>query len=108
MSGQPFVQRRVPIIDKIELERPAGVSVQVGAELAASAAGHLAEHVVVDDIPHLTHVEERIQVDGIPISAAELTELMEAVAPAVRAMESDGWAPPTFFEIGTAIGDLGL
>ena len=56
--------------------------------------------------PHLTHVEERIQVDGTPISDVELTALMEAVAPAVRAMESDGGTAPTFFEIGTALGFL--
>jgi dihydrofolate synthase/folylpolyglutamate synthase len=57
--------------------------------------------------PHLTHVEERIQVNRVPISPAELTALMDAVAPAVRAMEADAeYPPPTFFEIGTALGFL--
>src|SRR5215218_8032660 len=57
--------------------------------------------------PHLTHVEERIQVDGVPISHAELVALMEDVAPAVRAMELETALPsPTFFEIGTALGFL--
>ncbi len=57
--------------------------------------------------PHLEHVEERMQVDGVPISHAELAARMDEVAPAVRAMETEtGLPPPTFFEIGTALGFL--
>jgi dihydrofolate synthase/folylpolyglutamate synthase len=57
--------------------------------------------------PHLTEVEERIQVDSAPISRAELVARMEEVAPAVRAMEAEpDLPPPTFFEIGTALGFL--
>lgn len=57
--------------------------------------------------PHLTHVEERMQVNGAPISHAELAACMEQVAPAVRAMEAEAkLPPPTFFEIGTALGFL--
>jgi dihydrofolate synthase/folylpolyglutamate synthase len=55
--------------------------------------------------PHLEHVEERIQVDGVPISHAELAARMEEVVPAVRELERHG-PPITFFEIGTAIGFL--
>lgn len=56
--------------------------------------------------PHLAHVEERIQVDGVPISHAELTARMEEVAPVVRSMEGGPLPAPTFFEIGTALGFL--
>src|SRR5262245_25744310 len=57
--------------------------------------------------PHLTHVEERIQVNSVPISHAELVARMEEVAPAVRAMEAEPAHPsPTLFEIGTALGLL--
>src|SRR4051794_29089504 len=57
--------------------------------------------------PHLTEVEERIQVDGAPISRAELVARMEEVAPHVLEMEAEpGLPPPTFFEIGTALGFL--
>ncbi|MFM8274791.1 MAG: bifunctional folylpolyglutamate synthase/dihydrofolate synthase [Gemmata sp.] len=57
--------------------------------------------------PHLEHVEERIQVDGAPISHAELASCMSEVAPAVRAMEAETEFPsPTFFEICTALGFL--
>lgn len=56
--------------------------------------------------PHLEHVEERIQVDGVPITHAELAARMGEVAVAVRMLE-DGRLPGiTFFEIGTALGFL--
>jgi len=57
-------------------------------------------HVGLFTSPHLTQVEERIQVDGEPISRTELAELMTEVAAA--APEPD----LTFFEIGTALGFL--
>jgi dihydrofolate synthase/folylpolyglutamate synthase len=57
--------------------------------------------------PHLTRVEERMQVDRVPIAPNELAALMSCVAPAVRALEEDArYPPPTFFEIGTALGFL--
>src|ERR1043165_4946289 len=40
--------------------------------------------------PHLEHVEERIQVGGVPISHAELAARMGEVAPAVRELERHG------------------
>jgi dihydrofolate synthase / folylpolyglutamate synthase len=56
--------------------------------------------------PHLEHVEERMQVDGVPITHAELAARMDEVAVAVRQLE-DGRSPGiTFFEIGTALGFL--
>ncbi|HYT89043.1 MAG TPA: folylpolyglutamate synthase/dihydrofolate synthase family protein [Gemmataceae bacterium] len=59
--------------------------------------------------PHLCRVEERIQLDGVPISAAELTALMEDVKPAVEALDARrpaGSVGVTFFEIVTALGLL--
>lgn len=53
--------------------------------------------------PHLSGVEERIQVDGVSITAEELTALMSDIRAA--AGESDAQAP-TFFEIATALGFL--
>lgn len=50
--------------------------------------------------PHLVHVEERVQLDGRPISKAELTAYMAEIANAVSKMKDH----PSFFEIGTAIG----
>jgi len=56
--------------------------------------------------PHLNAVEERMQVDGVPISAAEITRLLEDIRHLGR---PNGPAPGfdqtlTFFEIATAIG----
>ena len=58
--------------------------------------------------PHLEHVEERIQVDGRPISPAELAARMAEVAAAERLLERAGPPAPglTFFEIATAVGFL--
>jgi dihydrofolate synthase/folylpolyglutamate synthase len=56
--------------------------------------------------PHLEHVEERVQVDGVPISRAELAARMAEVAPVVRELEAGGAPGITFFEIGTALGFL--
>jgi dihydrofolate synthase/folylpolyglutamate synthase len=52
--------------------------------------------------PHLCRVEERFQVDGQPITASELTVLLEEVRDAARRSAS----PPTFFEVATAVGFL--
>ena len=54
--------------------------------------------------PHLRSVEERIRVNGVPISRVELTAEIERLAPAVRRLERGPWPPPTFFEISTALG----
>lgn len=56
--------------------------------------------------PHLEHVEERIQVDGEPITHAELATRMEEIAPAVRHLETGSAPGLTFFEIGTTLGFL--
>jgi dihydrofolate synthase/folylpolyglutamate synthase len=55
--------------------------------------------------PHLVHVEERIQINGVPISRDELAARMEEVAAAVKHLEGRG-PQITFFEIGTALGFL--
>lgn len=55
--------------------------------------------------PHLVQVEERTQVDGVPISSDELTAHIARLVPAVEHLERTG-PPPTFFEIGTAVGFL--
>lgn len=57
--------------------------------------------------PHLTRVEERIQIDGAPITADELTGLMEEVERAVAVLDRGVLSRPvTFFDIVTALGFL--
>ena len=52
--------------------------------------------------PHLTRPEERIQIDGVPISAEELTSLVADLRNAVTRAD----LKPTFFETATALGFL--
>jgi dihydrofolate synthase/folylpolyglutamate synthase len=57
--------------------------------------------------PHLCQVEERFQVDGQPISADELTVLLNEVAAATRSLgKRNPTLAPTFFEVATAVGFL--
>lgn len=55
--------------------------------------------------PHLLHVEERIQIDGNPISPAELMVLLDDVRRAEHDLRSRHTGL-TFFEVGTALGFL--
>src|SRR3954451_7397502 len=55
--------------------------------------------------PHLVDVRERIQIDGELISEDELATLMAEIRPAAETLEAEG-QPPTFFEVGTALGFL--
>jgi dihydrofolate synthase/folylpolyglutamate synthase len=55
--------------------------------------------------PHLTDIRERIQVDGELIGREDVAALMAEVKPAVEELEAAG-EPPTFFEVGTAVGFL--
>src|SRR5262245_41686953 len=52
--------------------------------------------------PHLIDVSERIQVNGVPISRADIATLLTEMRPHVEAMEGAGYAP-TFFEVATAL-----
>ena len=70
------------------------------AAMLASALQACGYRVGLFTSPHLVHVEERMQVDGVPITAAELVDGLTTLEPAIRELE------PTFFEIGTALGFL--
>lgn len=54
--------------------------------------------------PHLSHVEERVQVNGQYITPRELTQLMGEIEVACAQVEGAGHGSPTFFEIITALG----
>ncbi|MFQ5986397.1 MAG: glutamate ligase domain-containing protein [Thermoplasmata archaeon] len=54
--------------------------------------------------PHLVRFNERIRVDGEPISDADVLRLTEAIRPYAEAMRAQGAAyQPTFFEFTTAL-----
>jgi dihydrofolate synthase/folylpolyglutamate synthase len=56
--------------------------------------------------PHLCRVEERFQVDGQPITTAELTTLLAEVRHCAETERRAGGVPYTFFEVATAVGFL--
>ncbi|HYM41039.1 MAG TPA: folylpolyglutamate synthase/dihydrofolate synthase family protein [Thermoplasmata archaeon] len=54
--------------------------------------------------PHLVRFNERIQVDGVPISDEDLLRLWQGIQPAMRAMDGGRAVNrPTFFEVTTAL-----
>ena len=54
--------------------------------------------------PHLVRFNERIQVDGVPISDADLLRLWDGIQPAMREMDGERAVNrPTFFEVTTAM-----
>lgn len=69
--------------------------------LAASALQAAGYRVGLYTSPHLKDFEERIQVNGRPISRQRLVELVEEIRPVI-----DSLAFPTTFEIMTALGFL--
>jgi dihydrofolate synthase/folylpolyglutamate synthase len=72
------------------------------AAMLASILRRAGYHTGLFTSPHLVRVEERIQVDGQPITGEALTELLAEVRTAV----TGGGLEPTFFEIATAVGFL--
>ncbi|MDD4716075.1 MAG: bifunctional folylpolyglutamate synthase/dihydrofolate synthase [Oscillospiraceae bacterium] len=56
--------------------------------------------------PYLEQFQERIQIDGTPISPGALSRLTELVQQQARSMEKAGEGTPTAFEQVTAIGFL--
>jgi dihydrofolate synthase/folylpolyglutamate synthase len=71
------------------------------AAMLAAVLGRAGYRTGLFTSPHLCRVEERFQVDGQPISDAELSTLLGEVRDAARPA-----APPTFFEVATAVGFL--
>ncbi len=54
--------------------------------------------------PHLVRFNERIQVDGVPISDGDLLRLWNGIQPAMRQMDGERAVNrPTFFEVTTAM-----
>lgn len=52
--------------------------------------------------PHLQAVEERVAVNGLPVSPAQLAEAISEVAEAVAQEVAEGGRPLTYFELTTA------
>ena len=58
----------------------------------------------LDTSPHLVRFNERIRVDGVPISDEDILRLWEGIQPALRQMDGERAVNrPTFFEVTTAL-----
>ncbi|QEL20026.1 bifunctional folylpolyglutamate synthase/dihydrofolate synthase [Limnoglobus roseus] len=97
--GDP--QDRVRIVHITGTKGKGSTAAMIAAALRASGY-----RVGLFTSPHLVHVEERIQVDGQPITPGELAALVAELAPVVRECDRHEGQGPTFFEIGTALGFL--
>lgn len=76
------------------------------AAMLASILQHAGYRVGVLTSPHMVHVEERIQIDGVKISRNELTHLLNEVRVHVDRLDQEPLPGPTFFEINTALAFL--
>lgn len=74
-------------------------SVTAMIERGLRAAGHRTGRYTS---PHLVHIEERIVIDGHPISSEVFDDLAERVRTAAEGLD----APPSFFEATTALALL--
>ena len=71
---------------------------------ALQAAGY---RVGLYTSPHLVRFNERIQVDGLPISDEDILRLWQALQPAIKTMTGErAINHPTFFEVTTAMALL--
>src|SRR5438105_6900632 len=75
------------------------------AAMLESVLRHAGHRTGLFTSPHLVDVRERIQVDAEMIGRDEVAALMAEIRPHVEAMEREG-QPPTFFEVGPALGFL--
>jgi dihydrofolate synthase/folylpolyglutamate synthase len=76
-------------------------SVSAMAAAALRAAGH---RTGLYTSPHLVHLEERFQVDGVPLSSDAVADTIEHVRAVAERLQANGTlrALPTFFEVATA------
>jgi dihydrofolate synthase/folylpolyglutamate synthase len=98
--GSP--QSRLPVVHVAGTKGKGSTVAMIASILSAS--GHRTGAYLS---PHVHAIEERISIDGRPISAAALVEAFATVIPAVdtldQAAERRGGRGPTWFEVMTAV-----
>lgn len=53
--------------------------------------------------PHVRHLLERIQIDGAPVAESDFVRALNAMTPAITALQASEWGAPSFFEILIAL-----
>ena len=100
LIGRP--QDRFPVVHVAGTKGKGSTVAMVAAIL--SSAGHRTGCYLS---PHVRDIEERISVDGRPISAADLVRSFATVIPAVERLDTTaarrGLRGPTWFEVVTAV-----
>jgi dihydrofolate synthase/folylpolyglutamate synthase len=95
-------QQRVPAVHIAGTKGKGSTAVMVAEIL--SAAGHTTG---LFTSPHIAAFEERIRVDGVSPSPADLIELVNELAGPVESLDrSTGGKGPTYFELATALAWL--
>lgn len=110
-SRVPGLGRLRRLLDELENPHEGGRYVHVGGTngkgsvsvFAATIAAQAGLKTGLYTSPHLEHLEERIAVDGKPISRDDLVTLVSAVAPAVQRVEEHFGEPVIEFELLTAL-----
>ena len=90
-----------PLVHIAGTKGKGSTATMVSAILAA--AGH---KVGLYTSPHLTELEERFRIDGIPCSAETLARLVNRVQPVVDRMDAEPAGKVSFFELTTAMAIL--
>nr|WP_161501374.1 Mur ligase family protein [Rhodopirellula sp. SM50] len=99
-GGQRDRGPKVPLIHLAGTKGKGSTATMVSQIL--TAAGY---RVGLYTSPHLTDLEERFRIDGVPCSHQDLIELVERVAPVVDPLDASG-NPVSFFELTTAMAVL--
>ncbi|MCX7426014.1 MAG: bifunctional folylpolyglutamate synthase/dihydrofolate synthase [Planctomycetia bacterium] len=101
--GNP--ERGMPLVHVAGSKGKGSTATMIGSILTASG-----RRTGLFTSPHMDRVEQRIAVDREPCSPRELVELVEAIQPAVAAMDArvcqhdaPSESQPTYFEITTAM-----
>lgn len=97
--GQPHLA--YPVIHIAGTKGKGSTAILVSDGLSASG-----KRVGLVSSPHLLKLEERIQLDRVPCSPAELIALTRQASQAASRVEQRGFGQPTFFELTTAMGLL--
>lgn len=111
---KPGLERIQAILSRLGNPEAAFPAVHIGgtngkgstAAMTASILRQAGYRVGLFTSPHLIAYNERIQVDGSPISDEELEAVFEEVAAAAGAVQRELGSDPTEFEVGTAAAFL--